>query len=70
MVRKTSLKESTRRKGQLRIDQQKAARKSRGVIDNEGEAPRKSKAKAKAKKKRVRTVSGVASLLKSRGRLE
>lgn len=77
--RKTSLKESTRRKGELRIAQQKALREEKakkktvsGMARNAAAPPpkRKSKkAKAKAKAKRVKTVGGVASLLRGRGRL-
>lgn len=85
MARKTSLKESTRRKGQLRIDQQKALKKQQSLAQvkrtvggqltaKEGRALEKAaaakpKPKAKAKTKPKRTVGGVASLLRSRGRL-
>lgn len=85
MARKTSLKESTRRKGQLRIDQQAALKKQQalakkkkvagaGMTEKEGRAleraaAAKPKAKAKAKNKRVNTVGGLAGLLRSRGNL-
>lgn len=59
MARKTSLKESTRRKGQLRVDQQAALRKIRRqkVIDPDsvvriGEAIAVRKKKAKKKKRK------------------
>jgi hypothetical protein len=83
MARKTSLKESTRRKGQLRIDQQAALKKQQalakkkkvagaGMTEKEGRALERAaaaKPKAKAKKKRVNTVGGLAGLLRSRGNL-
>jgi hypothetical protein len=60
MARKTSLKESTRRKGQLRIDQQRALRRARAA--DPGSALRddeillrlkKVKAKKRKKKKKI-----------------
>ena len=85
MARKTSIKKSTRAKAELRIAQQKAAAdqkagrgafaKKRAKIGGqltakEGQAlQRAAAAKPKAKKKSARTVSGVAGLLRSRGKL-
>lgn len=75
MARKKGLKESTRRKGQLRVDQQRALAAQRSAKKKDAPKPKpkakaKAKTKTKAKRKRVRTVGGLADLLRSRGRLE
>jgi hypothetical protein len=74
MARKTSLKESTRLKGQLRIDQQKALRRARkrkladpNSVLRESEIVRLPKKKKKAKKKRkVLDVTDLPTLFEKR----
>jgi hypothetical protein len=71
---KTSLKESTRAKGQLRIDQQKALReqKKAGRSSSFGSEPAKKAPARKAKtikpKQKDNTVGGLADKLRRRGR--
>jgi hypothetical protein len=75
MARKTSLKESTRLKGQLRIDQQKALRRARkrkladpNSVLRESEIVRlpKKKKKAKKKKRKVLDVTDLPTLFEKR----
>ena len=67
--KKTSLKESTRAKGQLRADQQAAARKVKanpGMLKSKPKAKAKAKAKAKTKHKQPQGAIGLAQRLRNR----
>ena len=79
--KKTSLKASTRAKGQLRVDQQRAARRASlrkqaggaSLTEKEGKAlerkAAKPKAKPKAKARKRGGVFGIADKLRQRGKL-